>query len=271
MTRTSIFSKELTFSLEICEQAKRVIMQHFNHGVQSVTKGDGSPVTEADKAAERLIREGIAKTFPLDGILGEEEGESFGSAGKAAQGAPKRKWIIDPIDGTFGFIRGLPIFSTLLALEQDGEIVLGVISAPAVGDMYWAEKGQGAFKNGKQIHVSDCADISKTQFNFGCLSRILDLGYWDGFTKIIKKTYRQRGPGDYLGFAEVIEGKAEAHIEVGVKPWDLAPMKILIKEAGGIYFDLNHGESIYTGSCLITNRALHEEFRTLLGSPRLVQ
>lgn len=252
----------MSFSLDICDQASKVIMRYFDQGFETITKTDGSPVTAADKAAEHLIREGIAKAFPNDGILGEEEAEKFG----AREGA-KRKWLIDPIDGTYGFIRRLPIFSTLLALECNGEIVLGVVHSPVIGDVYWAEKAQGTFKNGKQINVSDCADISKSQFNFGCLNRILKLGYAEGFNKIVEKSYRQRSPGDYAGFAEVCEGKAEAQLEIGVKPWDLAPMKILIEEAGGVYSDLAGGSSIYTGSCLVTNKALHNEFLELLCSP----
>jgi len=262
-------SEELIFALDICDQISSVAMSHYRDGVEAVEKPDGSPVTEADKQCEKLIRQAIAQRYPADGILGEEEGETAGSAtaGKGTKGSQQsgsRRWIIDPIDGTYGFIRGSAVWSTLLALEDDGEIVLGVVSAPAAGDTYWAEKGRGAYKNGIRIHVSKFDDLSKSQFEFGGLSRILQKGLWKGFSKVVEKTARQRGFGDYLGFAHVFEGKAEAHLEVGVHPWDVAPMKILAEEAGGRYSDLSGGASIYTGSCLVTNGILHDQVLNLL-------
>lgn len=117
-------------------------------------KSDGSEVTQADRECERMLREEISKSYPDDGFLGEEEGESKSKSGL-------RRWIIDPIDGTFNFSKGLPIFATLLALENDGEIVMGVVNAPAAQEMLWAEKGSGAFKNGKQIRASTCNQLSK--------------------------------------------------------------------------------------------------------------
>lgn len=256
------FSPELIFALDICEQAQRIALSGYLDRIQAFTKADGTPVTAADKECERIIREAIASRFPNDAILGEEEGESAG-AGASADGK-KRKWIVDPIDGTYGYARGIPFFATLLALEEDGEIVLGVV-APGMSDMFWAEKNRGAFKNGERIEVSDITEIAKSQLSFGGANRILALGYWPGFTKLIERTARQRGFGDYLGFAYVFEGKAEAHLEVGVKPWDLAPMKIIVEEAGGKYTDLDGGNSIYTGSCLITNGKDHDQWlKTLL-------
>jgi histidinol-phosphatase len=262
-------SEELVFALDICEKAARLAMQHFQAGVSFVDKPDGSPVTVADKECERLIRTAIAEKFPGDAMLGEEEGETAGSA--TADGGSKgvvqkstRRWIIDPIDGTYGFGRGTAVWSTLLALEVDGEITLGVVSAPAAQDVYYAEKGRGAFKNGVPIHVSKYDKLNKAQFEFGALSRILQAGLWTGFTKVIESTYRQRGSGDYLGFARVFDGQAEAHLEVGVQAWDIAPMKIIVEEAGGRYTDLDGEQSIYKGSCLVSNGLLHDEFLKLL-------
>ncbi len=254
------FSPELVFALDMCEQAGRIALASFIDGIETITKEDGSPVTAADKECERIIRQAITSRYPQDAILGEEEGESEG----ATQDGKKRKWIVDPIDGTYGYARGIPFFSTLLALEVDGQIVLGVVGAPAMGDMFWAEKGHGAFKNGMRIEVSDINELANSQLSFGGANRILAEGYWSGFTKLISGTSRQRGFGDYLGFAYVFEGKAEAHVEVGVKPWDLAPMKIIIEEAGGKYSDLSGGQSIYTGSCLVTNGQIHEKWLGML-------
>ncbi len=253
------FSKELVFALDICQRAGKVANDYFQEGVSAEMKDDGSPVTKADKEVERIIRGAINSTFPEDGILGEEEGETFAKGSSSG-----RRWILDPIDGTHGFARGIPVFSTLLALEQDGEVVLGVVNAPGMNETFWAEKGKGAFRNGQRVYVSEVCEISEAMFNFGGPSRILELGLWDAFTETVKKTSRQRGFGDYYGFGLVIDGRSEAMLEVGVKPWDIAPMKILVEEAGGKFVDLKGGDSVHQGSCLITNEALHDEFKTLL-------
>jgi histidinol-phosphatase len=250
-------SKELAFALDVCQLAGQIALDHFEKGITASAKADGTEVTEADKEAEKIIRRGIAGTFPDDAILGEEEGET---PGKVAG----RRWIIDPIDGTYNYARGIPIFATLLALEVNGEVVLGVVNAPAKGDMYWAERGHGAYRNGHRLTVSNCSDLARAQFNFGALKRIHQEGYWNGFTHVVQQTYRQRGYGDYLAFAYVFEGKAEASLEVGVHPWDLAAMKVIVEEAGGRYSDLSGGSSIYTGSCLISNGRLHDPLLALL-------
>ncbi len=179
------------------------------------------------------------------------------------QAKPERKWIIDPIDGTYNFARGIPIWSTLLALEVQSQVVLGLVSAPAMNEQFHAVKGGGAFKNNRPIHVSDVGELDQALFNFGGPNRIEARGLWPNLQEVVKATYRQRGFGDYLGFSLVFEGKAEAMLEVDVKPWDLAPMKIIVQEAGGCFIDLSGGESIYPGSCLVTNRHLMKEFKRI--------
>lgn len=233
-------------------------MEYFDQDIAVEEKSDGTPVTAADKQCERLIRQLIAEKFPEDLLLGEEEG---GSDAPLKEG---RRWIIDPIDGTYNYARAVPIFSTLLALEKNGEIILGVVYNPALDEMFWAEKGLGAFKNGKQIKVSEISELKDSQFNFGAPNRIRKFGLWDGFTEIVERTARQRGFGDYIAFAHVFEGKAEAHLEVGLKAWDLAPMKIIVEEAGGQFSDLSGGKSVYTGSCLVTNGLVHSQFLGIL-------
>jgi histidinol-phosphatase len=188
--------------------------------------------------------------------LGEEEGGTAVSAGRC--------WIIDPIDGTYNYARGVPIFATLLALEINREIVLGVVNAPAMQETYWAEKGGGAFKNGLPIHVSNISDLAQSQLNFGDPARILKAGLWEGFSQIIQKTRRQRGFGDYLSFGTVFEGKAEATIEINVQLWDLAPMKIIAEESGGKYTDLEGKPTFSKGSCLVSNGLVHDEMLRLL-------
>ena len=154
----------------------------------------------------------------------------------------------------------MPIFATLLALEQDGEIVLGVVHAPAMQDTYWAERGKGAYKNGVPIRVSSIDSLKESQINFGGANRISLPGFGKGLRSSFM-TQRQRGFGDYLSFGTVFEGKAEACMEVGVQAWDLAPMKILAEESGGKFTDLEGGPSIWSGSCIVSNGLVHDEFR----------
>ena len=180
-----VFSQELAFALDICEQAGRVASRYFSQGVETVTKEDGTPVTRADKECEQLIRSAIQARYPQDAMMGEEEGETKGGG---------RRWIIDPIDGTYGFARGSPIFSVLLALEEDEDIVMGVVHAPAMKDTYWAEKNKGAFRNGKRIRVSDISDLSQSQFNFlVALTAFLTAGLRKVFQRLAR-TAKQRHP-----------------------------------------------------------------------------
>ncbi len=251
------YDKELSLALELAKKAGDIALKYWQSQNLNINrKADNTEVTQSDKECERMLREEIAKIFPDDGFLGEEEGESSPKKGQ-------RRWIIDPIDGTFPYIKGLEIFATLLALEVDNEIVLGVIHAPASKETYWAQKGQGAFKNGQKIQVSKCSNLANAFMVVGAIDRLQRLGYWEIFTQLVSRTYRQKAPGDYMSFGWVFEGKADFTIETDVKAWDLAPMKIIAQEAGAIYDDLNDSDSIYSGSCLITTPALHKEIQKL--------
>jgi len=253
------YADELSFALTVSEEVEKLAMSYFNKGIEVVEKSDGSPVTRADKEVERLIREGLAKKFPADAILGEEEGPTGGATAEVNG----RRWIIDPIDGTYNYARGIPIWSTLIALEVEDEIVMGMIVAPAMRELFYAVIGQGAFKNYIPIKVSQIDRLDKAMINFGGPDRIIEKGLWPQLTAAISATEKQRGFGDYLGFSLVFEGKSEAMLEVGVKPWDLACMKILVEEAGGDFFDLSGGNSVYTGSCMVTNHKLMPEFKKM--------
>jgi histidinol-phosphatase len=252
--------RELEFALAIADRAGDVALKYFRLGVAAQMKNDNTPVTIADKECERLIRSAIAESFPEDAILGEEEGTSSG----AATARRRRKWIIDPIDGTYNYARQIPIWALLLALEEDGEIQLGLVHAPAMQETFWARRGGGAFRNGEPVHVSTIKDVGMSLFAFGGPNRIMGSKLAKGFQRVIASTYRQRGFGDYLNFAYVFSGKAEAALETGVNPWDLAPMKIIVEEAGGRYCDLEGGSSIYKGSCLVSNGLVHDEILRLL-------
>src|SRR5277367_6845993 len=173
-------SNELFFAIELSKSAGSIAMAHLRQGVSETLKADGSPVTIADKECEQLIRKRIKEMYPADSILGEEEGAS-GSSTSA------RRWIIDPIDGTYNYARHMPIFATLIALEQDGNVVLGVVHAPAMQETFWAEHGQGAYKNGLPMKVSSIDTLAQSQINFGSPSRILAQGWWDGLTDLVSK------------------------------------------------------------------------------------
>lgn len=279
-TSTKAKSKELEFALEVVRAAGSVALEYFQKGVSASWKNDNTPVTEADKRCERMIREAIGQQFPHDSILGEEEGEtvrssssnesSLASSSRSASSEgsegtrSRRKWILDPIDGTYNFARQIPIFATLLALEEDDEIILGIVNAPALGETFWAEKGGGAFKNGNPISVSKIDKLEETHFLFGELDRITDSAWKTGFDQLVDKTYRQRGFADFLNFLYVFEGKAESALEVGVNPWDLAPMKILAQESGGCFSDLEGGSSIYSRNCLVSNQLIHQEILDII-------
>lgn len=259
-------SKQLGFALGLAERAGTLALEYFQRGVEVSLKSDNSPVTVADKECEQLIRAEINKQFPDDLVFGEEEGLAEQAAINTSK--PPRKWLVDPIDGTYNFARQIPIFSLLIALEEDNEIILGVIHNPALNHTYYAEKGSGTFLNGKRIFVSEISQLEESCFAFGGPSRIVEAGYWPQLTEIVRRTYRQRALGDYLNFGYVLEGKVEANLEVGLQPWDLAPMKILVEEAGGKFSDLEGGSSIYTGKCLATNLLLHDTLLQILtGKP----
>ncbi len=251
-------SKELQFAIAVAKKAGDVALQYFQAGVKADMKADNTPVTVADRECEAIVRKAIAESFGQDAILGEEEGASGAQA--------SRKWIIDPIDGTYNYARGVPIWALLLALEVNGEVEVGVVHAPAMNETFWAEKGGGAFRNGERIHVSKISAVAESFFVFGGPNRLAQSDLWEPLRKTIAATYRQRALGDYLNFAYVFTGKAEAALEVDVKPWDLAPMKIIAEEAGGRYSDLSGGQSIYEGSCLVSNSLVHDELLKLLSN-----
>jgi len=234
-------------------------MRHFRTDLAVETKPDHSPVTEADRACERRIVEILLSEFPDYGFCGEEQGEQ---PGKTA-----RRWIIDPIDGTKSFVRGIPFFATLIGLEQDGEIVLGVVHAPAMGELLFATKGGGAYdERGKRLEVSRIDRLSAAMVSFGGLEIFRRAGRWASFERLVDSTARQRGYGDYLGSTAVIRGWSEAMLELDVKPWDLAPLKILVEEAGGRLTDFTGRATIYGGSAVVTNGRIHDEVLEILKS-----
>jgi len=192
-------------------------------------------------------------------VLGEEYGLSA-----AAAGPSQRQWVIDPIDGTKNFVRHIPVWATLLALEAHGEVVAGVIHNPVTGELYAARRGGGARLNGRRVAVSDVGEMWSATLLHAGLRLYRKAGVWDGLLRLVDATERQRGFGDYLGYALVAEGKAEMYVEVDLKPWDLAPCKIVVEEAGGRFTDLAGTPTIYSGNAVATNGRLHDTALALL-------
>jgi histidinol-phosphatase len=246
--------------IDAARAAGDIALAYYRGGFDVAFKADQTPVTQADREAERVILDRLGRAFPDCGFLGEEFGDS---------GPTGRRFIIDPIDGTRNFIRHIPLWATLIGLEEDGEITAGVVHNPVLNEMFSACRGQGAFCNGRRIAVSEVASLAEAHLVHASLRPIREAGYWDGFAKLIDATDRQRGFGDYMGYTLVAEGKAEIYAEIyvgsrGLKPWDLAACKILVEEAGGVFTDLAGRTTIYSGSALATNGRLHETALSVL-------
>jgi histidinol-phosphatase len=245
----------LEAAVEAARAAGRVASKYYRGGFEVTLKPDDTPVTQADREAERVITEILARTFPEHGFLGEE----FGGAGST-----ETRWIIDPIDGTKNFIRQIPLWATLIALEEHGEITVGVVHNPITGDLYTARRGAGAFLNGERLRVSREDDLRRAFLVHAGLSPVRQAGRWTEFMRLVDATHRQRGFGDYVGYGLVAEGKVELYAELDLKPWDLAPCKLLVEEAGGRFTDWDGTPTIYTGTALATNGRLHEAALALL-------
>jgi len=247
----------LKVAIEAARAAGEVALKYYRDGFQVTIKPDRSPVTQADQEAERAIIEILRSAFPDYGFLGEEFG---------AQGNREVHWIIDPIDGTRNFVRRIPIWAVLIALEEHGEITIGVVLNPVTGDLYTARRGQGAFANGEPIRVSAISRLQDALLVHASLNLVHKSQHWEGFVRLAEATGMQRGFGDYLDYVLVAEGKAEVVVEADLKPWDLAPMKLLIEEAGGRLTDFTGKPTIYAGTALATNGRLHDRVVALLNS-----
>jgi histidinol-phosphatase len=245
----------LAVAIQAARAAGDVALRYYRGGFDIALKADATPVTQADREAESVIRETIARVFPDHGVLGEEFG---------AEGSGDVRWIIDPIDGTMNFVRHIPFWAVLIALEEHGAVTAGVMFNPVTGDLYTARRGGGAFANGQAVRVSDISHVAGSQFLHAGLRLVRATPFWDGFVRLIDGSYRQRGFGDYYGYGLVAEGKAEIYAETDVKPWDLAPAKIFVEEAGGRFTDLAGKDTIYGGHALATNGRVHDEALALL-------
>lgn len=221
----------LTVAIKAAKQAEEVILRHYSPSVEWKLKPDNTPVSLADTEAEAIIISTIKEAFPDHGFLGEESGDDHSTSGY--------QWIIDPIDGTKNFIRGIPLFATLIALMKDGEIIVGVSNMPALGEMLYAEKGAGAFREDQPISVSNVATLADAYMCHGGLKYFKKYHSVDALLTLVETAAGHRGFGDAWNYHLVAQGKADLAVEAQNKIWDIAPFVIIIEEAGGKVTDGN--------------------------------
>jgi len=252
---------DLALALRLADAADAVAMERFDAADLSVrTKADATHVTEADLATERAIRAILDIERPDDAVLGEE----FGTSGETA-----RRWVIDPIDGTHNYMRGIPVWATLIALTVDGVAHVGVVSQPAIGRRWWAASGRGAWTNTpgggeKRIHVSDVDDVARSSISFQSIEQWDDVDLVPTLERLARAVWRDRAYGDALPYMWLAEGRLELVAEFGVKEYDVAAIAPIVHEAGGRFTAFDGTDRLDAGSSLATNGVLHDAFLHLL-------
>lgn len=250
-------SDYLKVALAAADSAAGISRGYYAGNFTVTTKADKTPVTQADVECEQAIREVILSAFPEHGFYGEETGQTQVDA--------EFLWLVDPIDGTKGFVREYPFFSTQIALMHNGEIILGVSSGTMMDELAWAEKGQGAWLNGKQLQVSDIYDPERAAISTGNLKSLASSDGWAVLGDIVEHADRIRGYGDFYHYHLLAAGKIEAVIESDVNILDIAALSVIVSEAGGVFTDLNGNKpNLETRSVLAANASLHEKFLSQL-------
>jgi histidinol-phosphatase len=256
---------DLELALELADVADSITTTRFRAADLVVeTKPDLTPVSEADTAVERALRDRLGAVCPGDAILGEEYGVSEGSGGG-------RRWIVDPIDGTKNYVRGIPVWATLLALQEGNQIAVGVVSAPALGRRWWAARGVGAFgadeltEEPRRLRVSAVRALEDAQLCVSGFDGWEDNGRLEQLLTLSRRCWRTRGFGDFWTYMLVAEGVAEIGCEAVVSLWDLAAPQVIVEEAGGTFTDLRGVATPDGGDALATNGLLHEQALALVG------
>jgi histidinol-phosphatase len=244
-------SKELQAALDAARAAGEVIQQLYRRNLAITLKSDKSPVTEADVRAEEAIRAVLRVRFPDYGFYGEETGQEGMNA--------ESVWLVDPIDGTKSFVRECPFFSTQIALLRAGRLILGVSSAAAYGELAWAETGQGAFLDGKPIRVSSVDRLEQAILSTGNLKTLAaDAAGWSRLGALVGRVNRLRGYGDFVHYHLLARGALDVVMESDVNILDIAALTVIVREAGGVFTQLDGGEiTLATTTVLASNAALH--------------
>jgi histidinol-phosphatase len=245
------------FAAELAWQAGKLTLRYFQTNFITEYKEDQSPVTIADRQSERLMREMIEERYPGHSILGEEEGET-------RPGATFR-WIIDPIDGTKTFVRGVPMYAVLVGLERAGETVVGAINIPALGELLHAARGQGCSWNGRRARVSSVASLGDALLLCTDTASIEKHGRAAAYRRMVAATKLQRSWGDAYGYVLLATGRAEVMLDPIVSVWDCAALLPVVTEAGGTFTDWSGVSTIHGGEALATNGLLYEQLIALVG------
>ncbi|MFE0581333.1 MULTISPECIES: histidinol-phosphatase [unclassified Streptomyces] len=260
------YENDLRLALELADAADVTTMERFRAlDLKVETKPDMTPVSEADKAAEEVVRAGITAARPDDAILGEEYG---------LMGSGPRRWVVDPIDGTKNYVRGVPVWATLISLMTEGEDgvfrpVVGVVSAPALGRRWWAAQGSGAYSGGAlgertAIGVSRVGGLGDASFAYSSLSGWEEQGRLPGFLDLTRACWRTRGYGDFWPYMMVAEGSLDLCAEPELNLWDMAAVAVVVQEAGGRFSSLDGVDGVHGGNAAASNGLLHEEMLDLL-------
>ncbi len=250
-------SEHLKVALVAAKEAAEISRRYYSGNFTVTTKADMTPVTQADVECEQAIRKRLLQHFPEHGFYGEETGKTEVDADYL--------WLVDPIDGTKGFVRQYPFFSTQIALMHRGEIVLGVSSGTMMDELAWAEKGQGSWLNGRSLSISDIDDPDRAAVSVGNLKSLAGSDGWSSLGKIVARADRIRGYGDFYHYHLLAAGKIEAVIESDVNILDIAALSIIVTEAGGMFTDLNGDKpTLQTRSVLAANPVLHASYLEML-------
>jgi histidinol-phosphatase len=241
---------------EVARRAGEVAMGYFDGSFKVEFKEDQSPVTVADREAEHLIRTLVRQEFPNDGFLGEEFGDAPGNSGY--------RWILDPIDGTRSFVRGIPLWGVLVGLEHAGEMIAGVCHSACLHQTFHALRGEGAWRNEQRIRVSDEANLKKANVFYSGLQWFIEAGKEQAFLELVRRTDRQRGLGDWYGFMLVAQGSGELMVDYGVHLWDVAAIQPIVEEAGGRFSNWDGKVDLHKADVLVSNGKLHDETLQIL-------
>jgi histidinol-phosphatase len=252
---------DLALAHELADAADAITLDRFRAGDLRVeSKPDLTPVSDADLAVEAAVRARLASSRPGDAVLGEEHGTT---------GDGPRQWVVDPVDGTKNFVRGVPVWATLVALQVAGSVDVGVVSAPALGRRWWAARGHGAFagpsqRDARPLRVSGVRSLADASLSYSSLSGWEAQGRLPGLLDLTRKTWRTRAYGDFWSHVLVAEGAVDVSCEPEVSLWDLAPLQVVVEEAGGRFTDLSGAARPDGGSVVCTNGVLHDEVLSLL-------